>query len=156
MYTYMLQAVMSRYTSWLWIHNQTHTYVDVRACVRIIYMKNLAKAHTHIRKHTFRTHAESPAGPHAGKRVVLHRRDALVVQDQLTALGGAGAGALERGAVVVPRERAIPKPHDPGCGRSRGVSLARCDLSMCFIYTHTFMRTNSPANDKGPEVRGIR
>ena len=49
MYTYMLQAVMSRYTSWLWIHNQTHTYVDVRACVRIIYMKPPSALHIYAR-----------------------------------------------------------------------------------------------------------
>jgi hypothetical protein len=90
-----------------------------------LHTRLITHAHTHTHTHTHsHTHTHtaklqhSRAAPHAGKRVDLHRRDALVVQAQnrirvAATATVAGAGALERGAVVVPPEQAATMCHAP-------------------------------------------
>jgi hypothetical protein len=88
-------------------HTHTHTNTIMKIC---LHMRLTIQTHTHTHTHTHTlTQAarleHSPAGFHAGKRVV-HRCDASVTQIQVTARETAGAQALQGGATVVPRERA--------------------------------------------------
>jgi len=107
---------------WKWIYVYIFMYINICTYTYVTYVCRYVYTPSwpHTNTHTHSRLEHSRATPHAGKRVIFHRRDAPLPQHQPPALHGAWAGALERGAVVVPAERAAPIRQAPGSRRGRG------------------------------------